>query len=69
MQVNVDVHTVWRMFQYLRDGFFVDLATQQITFAAVTRNAATRSTALWRLTLKRLPSGVCCSATEWRDMK
>jgi hypothetical protein len=58
VQADVDARTAFRVSQTLRDGFFWDAATRTVTFEAALRNAGVRVTALWRLTLKRLPGGV-----------
>ena len=57
MQDGADAQTSYRMFQYLRDGHFVDARTQVLEFCAVVHNTASNMVFVWILRLKQLPSG------------
>jgi hypothetical protein len=57
LQADVDRHTAFRIFQYLRDGFFIDEYTKSVTLHMVLDNQAAASFVYWQLHLKQLPSG------------
>ena len=59
---------MFRMFQYLRDGFFVDARTSAVVFRAVFVNRAARAAASWQLRLIRLPAGAFVSYTTLKTL-
>lgn len=57
MQAAVDAHTVAKIWQYLRDAYFIDSRSEMISMMLAVENARARVLSFWNLRIQLTPSG------------
>lgn len=57
LQVQTDLHRVYRIWQYMRDGRFVDEVTSMLHFRLTSLNDQASVVTDWHMHVRRLPSG------------